>query len=91
MEAIKAATYEAAKLLRLGNSLGALQAGKIADVIAIRGNPLTDPAMLRNVDLVIQDGKIAALDNQLTVDLLSDSRCLAQVADKNPAHNVYRQ
>jgi imidazolonepropionase-like amidohydrolase len=71
MEAIKAATYEAARLLRLGNSLGALQAGKIADVIAIRGNPLTDPAMLRNVDLVIQDGKIAALDNQLTVDLLS--------------------
>jgi imidazolonepropionase-like amidohydrolase len=71
IEAIKAATNEAAKLLRLQDNLGTLQAGKIADIVAIRGNPLTDPAMLRNVDLVIQGGEIAALDNGLTLDLLS--------------------
>lgn len=71
MEAIKAATNEAAKLLRLQDSLGTLEAGKIADVVAIRGNPLTDPAMFRNVDLVMQDGEIVALDNQLTLNLLS--------------------
>ena len=71
MEAIKAATNEAAKLLRLQDSLGTLEAGKIADIVAIRGNPLTDPAVFRNVDLVMQDGEIVALDNQVTLNLLS--------------------
>lgn len=71
MEAIKSATYEAAKLLRLENDLGTLEVGKIADIIALRGDPLTDPAALRNVDLVMQSGDITELDNRLMLDLIS--------------------
>jgi imidazolonepropionase-like amidohydrolase len=71
LEAIKAATHDAAKLLRLGDTLGTLQTGKLADVIAIRGDPLADPTTLRQVDVVIQGGKIVALDEALMTQCLS--------------------
>jgi imidazolonepropionase-like amidohydrolase len=77
MEAIKAATYEAGKLLRIEDSLGSLQTGRIADIIAIRGDPLRDPEMLRNVDLVMQDGEVAVLGNRLALDLLSGIKTAA--------------
>ena len=58
MEAIQSATMETAKLLRIEEDLGSLEVGKIADIIAIDGNPLDNPADMKNVVFVMKEGKI---------------------------------
>lgn len=61
MQAIEAATASAADLLGLEQEIGTVEAGKVADLILVNGNPLDDIALLEestNVVLVIQSGKI---------------------------------
>jgi imidazolonepropionase-like amidohydrolase len=58
MDAIKTATLNAASLLHLENSLGQIQKGFIADVIAVPGNPLEDITILQHVDFVLKEGKV---------------------------------
>jgi imidazolonepropionase-like amidohydrolase len=57
-EAIKAATVNAADLLGLGGEIGTLEAGKRADVIAVKGDPLRDVTVLKKVDWVMKDGRV---------------------------------
>ena len=56
--AIRSATVVTAELLELDHDLGTLEAGKIADMIAVDGNPLDDIAILEEVSVVIRDGKV---------------------------------
>src|SRR4051812_2730853 len=58
MEAIKAATSNAAELLEKKGELGVIAPGAFADVIAINGDPLADVAALKNVNFVMKDGKV---------------------------------
>jgi imidazolonepropionase-like amidohydrolase len=58
MDAIKTATLNAANLLRVQNSLGQVQKGFIADIIAVRGDPLEDITLLQYVDFVMKAGKV---------------------------------
>ena len=58
MDAIKTATSNAAELLDKEKSLGTLQTGWFADIIAVKGNPLDDITLLQQVDFVMKDGKI---------------------------------
>ena len=55
---IVSATKNAAEVCGLGNELGTLQKGKIADILVIDGNPLEDLANLTKVRLVIKSGVI---------------------------------
>ena len=57
LRALKAATSVAAELLRLGD-LGVIAEGKIADLIAMPGNPLTDINVTGKVDFVMKDGVV---------------------------------
>jgi imidazolonepropionase-like amidohydrolase len=57
-QAIFAATRNAADALKLLDSLGTLEAGKIADVLIVDGNPLQDITALQNVQLVLKDGQV---------------------------------
>ncbi|BBO30019.1 Xaa-Pro dipeptidase [Alteromonas sp. I4] len=57
-EAILSATVNTAKLLDVEDTLGTLEAGKLADIIAVKGNPLTDISVLEHVQFVMKDGKI---------------------------------
>jgi len=59
-DAIQAATITAAKVLRKENDLGRIQPGFLADVIAVRGDPLENISHTREVMMVIKDGKPAA-------------------------------
>ncbi len=59
MEAIQAATSVAAKYLGWEDRVGALEAGRYGDLIAVRGNPLNDIRRLEAVDVVIKGGKVA--------------------------------
>ena len=58
MQAIKSATSVAAKHMSLDNEIGALRGGLGADIIAVRGDPLSDITILRSVSLVIKDGVV---------------------------------
>jgi len=57
MEAIRAATYWPAQLLKQPN-LGTIAAGKLADIIVVDGDPLTDMTALRHVVKVVKNGKV---------------------------------
>jgi imidazolonepropionase-like amidohydrolase len=58
MDAIKTATLNAASLLHVENSLGQVKKGFIADIVAVRGNPLEDITLLQQVDFVMKEGKV---------------------------------
>jgi len=58
MAAIKSATMETAKLLGIEKDLGSLEVGKIADIIAVKGNPLKDISVMENVRFVMKEGKV---------------------------------
>ena len=58
MEAIQSATMETAKLLRIDDTLGSIETGKIADIIAVKGDPTKDISVLKDVALVIKDGTV---------------------------------
>ena len=58
MRAIQSATLEAAKLLKVDDRLGTLEPGKIADVVAVNGNPIEDIEVTRDVVFVMKDGAV---------------------------------
>ena len=58
MEAIIAATATNAELLGWADELGTIEPGKIADLIAVPGDPLADITVVADVQLVIRDGVI---------------------------------
>ena len=58
MQAIQSATIRAAELLRKEKMLGAIAAGRFADLVAVKANPLTNITALEHIALVMKDGKI---------------------------------
>ena len=58
MQAIQAATSNAADLLGHSSEVGSIKAGKFADVIAVSGDPIADIRLLENVQFVMKDGKV---------------------------------
>jgi imidazolonepropionase-like amidohydrolase len=58
-QALRAATSVAAEMLRLETRTGAVEPGLEADLVAVDGNPLDDPAALQDVLLVISNGRLA--------------------------------
>lgn len=58
MAAIKSATSVAARLLDQGENFGTIEAGKLADIVAVRGNPITDISELTRVSFVMKGGTI---------------------------------
>lgn len=58
VEALKAATVNAAELLGLASEVGTIEAGKSADIIAVAGDPLTDVRVLKNVAFVMARGEV---------------------------------
>ena len=62
-EVVTTLTRNAGVYLGLGNELGTLESGKIADVILINGDPLTDISDLTSVEVVIQGGRVV-VDNR---------------------------
>lgn len=58
LETIKCATLHAADLLGLKSTMGSIDAGKLADIIAVEGNPAEDIKVMKNVVFVMKDGVV---------------------------------
>ncbi|HEV3223551.1 MAG TPA: amidohydrolase family protein [Puia sp.] len=58
MDAIKTATINAAELLGKQQILGQIQINFLADIIAVKGNPLEDISLIQYVGFVMKEGKI---------------------------------
>ncbi len=58
MEALRAATVNAADLLGQSANLGSLAPGKYADIIAVQGDPFTDIKVMEKVTFVMKEGKV---------------------------------
>ncbi|MEI6460267.1 MAG: amidohydrolase family protein [Pseudomonadota bacterium] len=55
-QALRSATVVAAELLGVSDRVGTLEAGKVADIVAVKGNPLEDVTRLEHVDFVLKAG-----------------------------------
>jgi imidazolonepropionase-like amidohydrolase len=67
MFTLQAATINAAQLLRHDKELGTVVAGKIADVVAVPGNPIDDISLMKRVSFVMKDG-IIFKQNSVPID-----------------------
>jgi imidazolonepropionase-like amidohydrolase len=56
VQAIQIMTLNGATVLGEDARLGSIEAGKLADLVVIQGNPVTDHAAIRNVTIVFKDG-----------------------------------
>jgi imidazolonepropionase-like amidohydrolase len=58
METIQAATIKAAELLGMEDQLGSIEEGKVADIIAVDGNPLENIEVMGKVVFVMKEGMV---------------------------------
>jgi imidazolonepropionase-like amidohydrolase len=58
MDAIKSATIVPARYLGVDDRLGSVEAGKLADLVAVPGNPLDDVTALERVSFVMKEGVV---------------------------------
>jgi imidazolonepropionase-like amidohydrolase len=68
MFTLQAATTHAAELLKHDKDLGSLGAGKLADVVAVPGNPVQDISLMKRVSFVMKEGVIYKRDGK-AIDL----------------------
>ncbi len=58
MDALRAATSAPARYLGMDDEIGSLEAGKLADLIVVRGDPLEDVRTTDHLDYVMLDGRL---------------------------------
>ncbi len=58
LEAISSATVSASELLGVSEILGTIEKGKLADIIAVNGDPIKDINVMEKVVFVMKDGVV---------------------------------
>jgi len=58
LEALKAATIVPARFMEVADKLGSVEAGKLADLVAVPGDPLADISVMERVRFVMKEGKV---------------------------------
>lgn len=71
IQALMAATWNAAKVCGLEDSIGTLESGKFADIIVVEGNPLEDIEALKRVKTVISRGRVRTIDHSCKSEILN--------------------
>ena len=62
METIQSATISTAKMLDIDSTLGSIEVGKIADLIAVNGDPIQDINVMEKISFVMKEGKVISID-----------------------------
>ena len=60
MQTIEAATRSAAQVCGVGDEVGTVEPGRLADLLVVRDSPLDDIANLRGVEMVFKDGRLVS-------------------------------
>jgi len=63
-QVLQSVTRIPAMLLGVEGELGTIEAGKIADIVILDGDPLTDIGAVRRVDTVIKGGRVIQTDEE---------------------------
>jgi len=58
LEAIRSATSVAARLLKIDDRFGTIEVGKIADIVAVPGDPVAEIGLMEKIEFVMKDGKV---------------------------------
>ena len=58
METIQSATRSASQLLGMEEKLGTIEPGKLADIVAVQGNPIEDIKQMASMRFVMKGGKV---------------------------------
>ena len=69
LQTIQSATIEAAKLLRIEKTLGSIEAGKLADLVAVHGDPIADISLMKTVSFIMKDGIVYKQNNTVMVPI----------------------
>lgn len=64
-DALATATRNAARIIRMDDKIGTIEAGKIADLLVISGNPINSIDSVENVRMVFQSGEMTVKDGWL--------------------------
>ncbi|SIS73236.1 metal-dependent hydrolase family protein [Belliella pelovolcani] len=62
LEAIQTATLRSAELLGMEDRIGTIEKGKLADIIAVSGDPEKDIKVMKDVTFVMKEGKVFRMD-----------------------------
>ena len=65
MQAIQAGTLSAATLLGREAEVGSVAQGKLADLVAVKGDPLKDITVLQHVEFVMKGGAVFKRDGRV--------------------------
>lgn len=66
MDAIRSATVMTAELFGISADAGTLEPGKLADIVAVKGSPLDNIAVLHQIDFIMKSGRVAKQDGRMT-------------------------
>lgn len=80
MQAIQSATLEGARLLEMDKRIGSIEVGKLADLVAVEGDPLADVSRLEHVMFVMKDGQ--PVDDHPSRKALTGSTSVARRAGR---------
>ena len=58
MQAIQSATLNASKLLKVEDRLGTIEAGKLADIVAVKGDPIENISLMKKITFVMKEGTV---------------------------------
>jgi imidazolonepropionase-like amidohydrolase len=58
LEAIRSATVTASELMGMQDQIGTIEVGRLADIVAVPGDPLKDVTVLQKVDFVMKGGRV---------------------------------
>ena len=78
-------TINAAKIAFVDQDLGSIEVGKLADLVAVRGNPLEDLKAAADVRMVMKNGIPMTLD-----EILAPFRTPTAVAEREKALAAFR-
>jgi hypothetical protein len=80
LAALQSVTRDAARIALVGEDLGTVEEGKLADLIVVGGNPLQDVRAAADVRLILKNGRVFTLP-----DILAPARTPAQLAARRLA------